>query len=403
MKSKTFNDLLSQKTLLIDENSRLSNELGTGNTIHSFMHYPWNATTAPKKICDFDTRDARHNQVLTRLFDAFAKILSDSKDAGHSMWTDIEAKHGEFLSAVKERNYEIAGSVLAKLFQSELIWGLGKYDTVLLSDVLCPHDRTHVQLRITDAIVSLGQAIGAARLTSIEQQGIEPHLKVLKTNLEELLKKTESFLEFELSSPPIAGAYGCEIGGKFITLDGVINAYVAHRLKQLGAGKDSSIVEIGGGFGCLAEIVQRAIGCRYVVYDLPWVTLIQAYCILMALPLEQSNMVRLYGEDNDKATIEILPFWSLEKQKEKSIDFVINSDSIPEMSREAALSYIKEIGKKLRGKFLSVNQEAGARNSDYGNQNCVLDIVRSVGKLKLTSRQIYWMRQGYVEEVFEPV
>jgi hypothetical protein len=402
MKAKTFDNLLLQKTLLMDENSRLSNELGAGNTIHSFMHYPWNAATAAKVIGEPDAREEKHINAVRRICLAYENISKETKAVGDSMWTDIEAKHSKFISAVKQQDIGTAGLMLSQLFQSELIWGLGKYDQNLLSDILSPHDRTHVQLRITDALVSLGQAVGVTKLTSIEQQGIEPHLKVLDANLDELVASLERELSFEICSPKVAGAYGCEVAGKFVTLDGLINTYVAHRVKQLGATNQSIMVEIGGGFGCLAEIIKRAIGSKYFIYDLPWVTLIQAYYVMMSLPQESQHLVRLFGETNSSAQIEILPFWCFYEHQNNSVDFIINSDSLPEMSHDAGSAYVEKISKVLRGKFLSINQEAGAKNSQYGRQNCVYDLAKAVGRLKLTSRQIYWMRQGYLEEVYEP-
>ena len=46
-----------------------------------------------------------------------------------------------------------------------------------------------------------------------------------------------------------------------------------------------------------------------------------------------------------------------------------------------------------------MNQEAKASNAGFGEQNSVAELVREVGGLKTLSRCLYWMRQGYVEEV----
>src|SRR5262249_6085958 len=152
----------------------------------------------------------------------------------------------------------------------------------------------------------------------------------------------------------------------FITLDGIINAYIAHRLKQLGACKGKTVVEIGGGFGCLAEIAARALNCHYVLYDLPWVSAIQGYFLIMSLP---PGTVRLLGETQGQ--LEVLPFWQFDASQDRSLDFVINSDSLPEMGYDTALAYVKKISKALRGLFLSINQEAMAKNANAGTQNCV--------------------------------
>jgi hypothetical protein len=55
-----------------------------------------------------------------------------------------------------------------------------------------------------------------------------------------------------------------------------------------------------------------------------------------------------------------------------------------------------------KGAFLSINQEAKAPNLDVGRQNCVAELVETHGGLQRIARHRYWMRQGYVEEVFVP-
>ena len=56
-----------------------------------------------------------------------------------------------------------------------------------------------------------------------------------------------------------------------------------------------------------------------------------------------------------------------------------------------------------RTAFLSVNQEAKAYVPGVGPQQCVAELVDEAGGFERVSRQRYWMRQGYVEEVYRPV
>ncbi|HEY9717555.1 MAG TPA: putative sugar O-methyltransferase [Trichormus sp.] len=395
MKSKTFSEVMSKMNLLWEENSRLATELGAGLTTHSFMHYPWHATTAPKVIQPPDQDSDNHRDAVARVIAAYSKAAAETIKPASGMWDDIEARNKDFMTALQTGDAAALGPILAKLFQSQAIWGLGKFDENLLNDMKAPHEKSHLQLRITDALVSLGQAVGVKAATSIEQQGVEPHIKALSVDLNQLAAEIETAIGFALAAPAVGATYGCTINNEFITLDGVINTYVAHRLKQLGVTKSASVVEIGGGFGCLSEIVARAIGCQYHVYDLPWVSAIQGYYLIMSLP---QGTVKLFGEST--GNIEVLPFWHFDKLTEGSIEFIVNSDSLPEMGYDTARSYIEKISKNLRGMFLSINQEAQAKNANSGKQNCVHAIAESVGGLRLASRSIYWMRQGYVEEVF---
>jgi len=397
MKSKTFSEVMSKMNLLWEENSRLATELGAGGTTHSFMHYPWHATTAPKEIQPPDQDSAKHRDAVSRVIAAYQKAAAETVKPAGGMWDDIEARNKDFMTALQSGDANALGQILARLFQSQAIWGLGKFDENLLNDMKAPHDKSHLQLRITDALVSLGQAVGVKTVTSIEQQGVEPHIKALSVDLSQLVREIENDAGFSIASPKIGATYGCIINEKLITLDGVINGYVAHRLKQLGVTKSAAVVEIGGGFGCLAEIVARAIGCKYSVYDLPWVSAIQGYYLIMSLP---EGTVKLLGEQT--GSIEVLPFWHFDNLPDKSVEYIVNSDSLPEMGYDTARGYIEKIAKNLRGMFLSINQEAQAKNANSGVQNCVHAIAKSVGGLQLASRSIYWMRQGYVEEVFIP-
>lgn len=395
MRSSTFAELLSNQTLLWEEHSRLTNELGIGGTTHSFMHYPWNALTAPTVVFESDEATTKHYDAIKRVIDAYKLACEEQVDAAPSMWSDLEASNREFVNALRKGSIDELSKIFAQLFQSRLIVGLGKFDQTLLEDVRQNKEKSHLQLRITDALVSLAQAVGTMQVTSVEQQGVEPQLKVLEVDLLEVLRETEKRIGFDLSSPKVGSTYGCIIGDRFITLDGLINAYIAHRLIQLGLSKQSPLVEIGGGFGCLAEILFRAVNCPYYLYDLPWVAAIQAYFLIMTLP---ESSVSLLGEAN--AQVQVLPFWRFADWRENSIEFLVNSDSLPEMGYNTALDYVQKISTRLRGAFLSINQEAMAKNSGVGHQNCVNAMIHLNTNLRLSSRSIYWMRQGYVEEVF---
>jgi hypothetical protein len=72
------------------------------------------------------------------------------------------------------------------------------------------------------------------------------------------------------------------------------------------------------------------------------------------------------------------------------------------MGAATARAYVAGIARVLKpgGLFLSINQEARSPNMELGQQNRVIDLVHDHGGLRLLHRSRYWMRQGYVEEVF---
>jgi len=397
MKSSSFSRLVNTQAVLSEENSRLSSELGSGTTTHSFMHYPWTATTAPQLILEPDKDEERSRQAVQRVVAAYQAALQEKVQPAPSMWDGIENQSQNFIDALNKGNAARAQQHLSRLFQSSLIWGLGKYDQPLVDDMRRVPDRSHVQLRITDALVSLGQAVGSHALTSVEQSGVLANINALNIDIEKTLYYLETTAQMDVSSPRVGAAYGCEVGGRFITIDGLLHSYTVHRIKQLGASADTKVVEIGGGFGCLAHLMGRAGLKQYAIYDLPWVNAIQGYYLLMCLPPE---MVRLHGESS--GTVEVNPFWRFEELADRSVEYLVNTDSLPEMGRQTAMNYIQRIKRVLKGQFLSINQEAKADNAGVGQQNSVSELVRETGGLKRLSRALYWMRQGYVEEVYRP-
>jgi hypothetical protein len=397
MRSSSFGQLVETQTMLTEENSRLSSELGAGTTVHSFMHYPWTASTAKQLICQADSGPACR-EAVERVFAAYRASQKDARLPDKCMWDLIEKRNKPFVEALVAGDIEQGQQILSRMFQTDVIWGLGKYDQVLLDDMRRVPERSHCQLRVTDALVSLAQAVGAAAVTSVEQQGVKAHLEALKVDLELLLAEVEKRCGLAVSSPRVGAAYGCEIGGRLVTIDSLLHSYTLYRLKELGAGRNSQIAEIGGGFGCLAALAYEAGLKNYAIFDLPWVNAIQGYYLIMSLP---PGSVRLYGETTGSLTVN--PFWTFDQLFDRSLDFVVNTDSLPEMGRLTAANYIKQIGRILSGLFLSINQEAKANNGGFGQQNSVGELVKELGGMTRLSRSLYWMRQGYVEEVYSPV
>jgi|AGTN01.1.fsa_nt_gi hypothetical protein len=400
VKSTTLDKLIENQDFLNEQNAKLSVELGAGSTLHSFMHYPWTAQTAPQVILQPDSDVERVRRALERIVTAFQFSEKEKqKLTGSSMWDGIETRHAKVLTMIRSGDVDGLVPLFSNLFQSELIWGLGKFDSNLVDDMKRVSDKSHVQLRISDALISLAQASAAYGVTNVEQQGTRGNLNALDTNLEDVFEGTRKKTGLDLSSPEVGASYGCRVGGKFVTIDGFLHSYTVLRLKQLDVRPDDLIAEIGGGFGALAQLAARAGYNRYRIYDLPWVNAIQGYYLIMSMP---ENAVRLQGEPQNGQSVEVLPYWEFDKVPSQTFDIIINCDSLPEMSYETCSSYLKSISRSLKGMFLSINQEAKSPNADGGVQNSVPEIVDEQGALRRIARSLYWMRQGYVEEVYVP-
>ena len=118
--------------------------------------------------------------------------------------------------------------------------------------------------------------------------------------------------------------------------------------------------------------------------------------MLQAYFLIKSGLdVSIYGEKD--AAIRIRPWWDIDKTR--SFDLVINQDSIPEMPSAVGTAYIRRI-KEIAPLFFSVNQESAASNTGEHRQLVVPELVREVGGYRMLHRNLFWLRDGYVEEVY---
>jgi hypothetical protein len=362
----------------------------------ALMHVQLNARLAPIVMLEPDTASDRSRAASERVIAAYRAAMRAPQAASPSMWAVIEGQHADFFKAVRAGDVATVQGTLARLFDSPLVWGLGRVHPDTPSHIRGgqPHG---VQIQVADAIVSLAEATGTARVTCIEQQGIDRHLTALDTDLDTLVDAVVARTGLDVEMPACGGNYGCEIAGRRVSIDSLVHAYTPYRLRQLGVGAAERIAEIGGGYGCLSYVCRRNGFRDYAVYDLPWVNLLQGYLLLMNLPADE---VSLCGEP--PAAVNVRPFWEFAALPDRSVDVVINTDSLPEMGEETGRRYIADIARVTRRGFLSINQEAMAEYPGVGRQLHVNGMAAEQQGLRLLHRHRYWMRQGYVEEWFVP-
>jgi hypothetical protein len=111
---------------------------------------------------------------------------------------------------------------------------------------------------------------------------------------------------------------------------------------------------------------------------------------------------RLQGEPNvfePGRAIRILANHALEVAPDSCFDLAVNMDSLPEIAPPIATGICTTIRRVARH-FLSVNQEAMAPRTATDRQGRVCDLVSRVGGFKRVSRAPFWMREGFVEELY---
>lgn len=376
-------------TLIKSSNKRKLIELALAYAEPGFMHYPGYAMPPPWVVVE---PAAPCLEAAVRVTAAYRLALREYEPPAAGMWDDIEAHPDNrlFLNALRQGDSPAVAEALSGMFRTNLVYGLGRVHESLAGDN--PEGIRQCRLRWVDLLVSLAEAVGAARVRLLLQEGVEAHRRALGVDAEALVRETGRRIGFDLSFPPVGGPYGCVVGGALVTMDSLSHAYTLHRLRQLGGVANSRVVEIGGGYGCLAFLAARAGLTDYEIFDLPWVGAIQGYFLIAALGAER---VRLFGEEG--GGVRVTPHWRFAGLANRSVDYVVNTNSLPELGEATGLAYVKGIGRVLRGRFLSINQEAGVRG-----QTCVPELIERAGNLTRHSRHLCWNEQGYVEEVYGP-
>jgi hypothetical protein len=157
-------------------------------------------------------------------------------------------------------------------------------------------------------------------------------------------------------------------------------------------------LEIGGGVGGLAAMSGQFGARRFCVIDLPVASALQAYFLLNS-PLKAR--VTLFGESAKDNSIELLPPSQLNLFKRGDFDVVVNQDSLPEMSESVAISYLKKIEDLKPKYFLSINQESLEPTGPNSRHGWVLEQTRQhFLNSQMIYRAPYWLRSGYVEELY---
>lgn len=360
------------------------------------LHPPTKAKFALPFSGQPDEENKRSEEAVQRVIAAYNRASAELQRPAPCMWELGEARNAKsFVAALKAGNAVAVFEHLRSMFRTNLVWGLGCVCEQVWNFFLTQSYGPYL-MRFTDILRSLAEAVGTLCITNSEQD-MEGHFSALDIDTAATYSAIEHQIGLDLSFPEVGGAYGCVIGDSKTSIDSLIHAYTVTRMIELGAKPKDSVAEIGGGYGSLALLMYRAGFRNYSIYDLPWVCALQGYFLIMSLP---PGSVRLYGEDS--GDVSILPGWRFDRIPNRSIDYVINTNSFPEMGRATAIEYLKDIRRSVKKQFLSINQEAKVAVDRYDPQLCVAELMQQVGGFRRLSRSKYWMRNGYVEEVYQP-
>jgi hypothetical protein len=326
------------------------------------------AISGPAQFCRPD--------MVPRIRVAYAETLKHYGGAIGSHWATFGKRARPVHDALVESD-EATARVLADplangLFLGFQDWGLDKnidddeYRQWLL--------RVNYQL-----LVRLCEAVGAIPFWNPEggcrgqpQRGPRRHAG----SVESLLQALDLAIGTELSFPnPFPGEFGLKSKRGIISYRALHAIYQAWRLRQLDG---DDVIEIGAGMGRTAYYAHLLGATNYTIIDLPMANIAQACFLTAALG---HDLVAVYGEAETELFRIAPPMAPLGKY-----DIALNVDSIPEMTKDAARQYAHAISRNCQT-FLSINMEIGWFK--------VSDLLG-----KPASRHPYWLRKGYVEELY---
>lgn len=171
---------------------------------------------------------------------------------------------------------------------------------------------------------------------------------------------------------------------------GIWGLYVAALLGRFGARR---VLEIGAGLGWIAYHAAKFGVEEYYIVDIPLTALASSHFLGLVCG---EDSVHLYGEDSQKTESSHGTQYTIVPPnafpKDQRFDVVVNVDSMTEMPKETAEAYISVI-KQVTNRFISINHEA--------NPFTVAELLAKDPDVKHYIRNAFWLRRGYVEEIFE--
>lgn len=356
--------------------------------------------TVPSRIMPDITADATDIRISERLLVAYNKAIKDRYALEcNDIWTNIRERQPTFFRALQSNDPLLLASYLCNMSRQDATMGTTQGYQEYTNIKFNPLRRRLIALITKDKLVSLAEAVGAMPCENPEQGSWG---KSIHTPIDKIVTLIEQKINLDITPPDIEGGL-FKICGKSVNfhdrdLHSIYTAwYIGTLLKEEGG----AVCEIGAGTGRLAYWYWRMALGSYSIIDLPHINVIQGFYLLKALPDAE---IRLYGESkdpgNDKNEIRILPDHAINNLKHQEFNLILNQDAFPEIHSEVVRDYLVSIRELSSKYFLSINHESSPKFSGFV-QNNVQELIDEVGGYTLVYRMPYWMRRGYVIELYK--
>jgi len=240
-------------------------------------------------------------------------------------------------------------------------------------------------------IIKLAEALGISGISNPENSHVPSATNVEGLNADQILDRIQAVLPFPIIFPPFSGNCKQGLPTKYgVTANRhIFYLWILNRIIELCPDRNSSIVEIGAGFGVLGYYLDRVGYHDYTTIDLALINACQTYFLSRNL---QERRLILSGEVENpfdlehKDAIKLLHATDFAGIPTNRFSLMVNMDGLTEMGIEQAQKYVQHDCAPM---LLSINHEVNAYR--------VCDLKQSRNR---KYRYLFWLRDGYVEELY---
>jgi len=336
-------------------------------------------------------------QFIEDLIENFQSFNKSDEIKKNHIWKEITKPAFKLISENLNSTNNL-NNILNNMFSTYLTHGFdsGKEANDACRDLENKFSANYIATVYFDKILLLAQALSIIPSYNPEQSSYK-----FEGCINELLRKIQSKVDFDITAPPF---YGGNIGIKtdfgIHTMRTLMSIYITHSIKKE-IPIDSKICEIGGGSGLQTYYLYKA-GFRNIsIVDLPIANLCQGYFLkrnIHDIPVFLNNQ---FSKTIREKSIELLSPENFYLADSSKWDVIINIDSIPEMPFKVGEKYINHIFNTNKF-FISINQESQALALDGQHQLNCHEICKNFPTHVNKIRFPFWLRTGYVFEIWEP-
>jgi hypothetical protein len=323
--------------------------------------------------------DVDDGELVTRIVAAYQASTAISPKPSQSLWETIGEKKDDVHEALARGQIEEAQRLLRDPEKTDLFYG---FENLARSINIEGPGRESYSVLIYQHLLFLAEATGVKRRWNPENRTTIWPLPTV----EKLLALIDQGVGHRVLFPnPFPGEIGLASSRGIISHRAIQAVYQAWRVYHLVKGnRNARIVEVGAGLGRTAFYAAKFGLHNYTIVDLPLTSVAQGYFLGRTLG---PDAICLFKEE--RSGIAILPPLVFLNSDDR-YDLILNADSLTELDPETATAYC-EAFRDRANIFLSINHEI--------NPFTVHNLYAAIARPAI-SRAPYWMRAGYVEEIF---